>query len=447
MSADETFTTQSCAHRDAQLDQLLRSEGPINLPHAYEVMDQFELTGLVVALPVNVYHLLGYWPQLANTRVDQPPTTFVLLSRDERQQPRLVTSRFIYYYTYVDGGYTRDLPIYLYQEAVDRGPDEQITATGDKANSRSSIEFPDQEMAPLSVVEERRRKALDTVAAARETRSHAGTALVQAMRDLGLDRGRIAFDHPLIHAVCENHDITAELVPGDNMLRWIRLVKSPVEIELMRRAAAANADALTAVGEQIRNGATHAELRNLFEVEAARRGNRAVFLNVDRVSSEISNDVIHDGQVFFLDGVSQFRHYHGDYARTVFVGEPLAPARKAAAAVEHAWQAIREQLRPGISYSNIVELGREAVKKGGFDFRIGFGPHSVGLMHTDEPGIDCGGFYGKLDLTLRENMILSVDCPIMNTGVGGSAHIEDLMLITADGAEPIHEIGDAVVTI
>ena len=58
-----------------------------------------------------------------------------------------------------------------------------------------------------------------------------------------------------------------------------------------------------------------------------------------------------------------------------------------------------------------------------------------------------GGFYGKLDLTLRENMILSVDCPVMSTGVGGSAHIEDLMLITAEGAEPLHEIGAPVITV
>jgi Xaa-Pro aminopeptidase len=275
----------------------------------------------------------------------------------------------------------------------------------------------------------------------------AGGALVRAMRDMGLWKGRIAFDHLLTAAICERHGHPGELVPGDNILRWIRLVKSPLEIRLMRRAAAANVAAVDALGQSIRAGASHAELKQQFEIEAARRGNRALFLTVDRASSVLSDEVIRDGQAFFIDGVSHFHHYHGDYARTVFVGEPLPAARAAAQAVAHAWQAVREELRPGLTYTEIVALGQEAVRKGGFKLAIGFGPHSVGLMHTDEPGDDKGGFYGKLDLTLCENMVLSVDCPVLNTGVGGSAHIEDLMLITADGAEPLHDLGEPVITV
>jgi Xaa-Pro aminopeptidase len=172
-----------------------------------------------------------------------------------------------------------------------------------------------------------------------------------------------------------------------------------------------------------------------------------VFLNVDRVSSELSQDTIRDGQALFLDSVSHYRHYHGDYARMVFVGEPPPAAREAARAVAHGWSALREQLRPGLRYSQIGALGRDAVRKGGFDVAVGFGPHSVGLMHTDEPGEDAGGFYRKLDLTLQENMILSVDCPVLDTGLGGSAHTEDLMLITADGAVPLHDLADPVITV
>jgi hypothetical protein len=36
---------------------------------------------------------------------------------------------------------------------------------------------------------------------------------------------------------------------------------------------------------------------------------------------------------------------------------------------------------------------------------------------------------------------------VVETGLGGSAHVEDLMLITADGAEPIHTISDHLVTV
>jgi Xaa-Pro aminopeptidase len=226
------------------------------------------------------------------------------------------------------------------------------------------------------------------------------------------------------------------------------MVKSPLEIALMRRGADANAAAVDAVIAQARAGADYREMRRLFDVEAARRGNRSVFMTIDRVSSALpTRDRIMDGTSLFFDGVSHFQNYHGDYARTVFVGEPSAEARRAARTATMGWESIREQLRPGLRYSDIGALGQEVLRQTGAADHVTFGPHSVGLMHTDEPGTEMAGFYGKADLVLEENMILSIDCPSLATGIGGSVHIEDLVLITRDGAETIHRIGDHVITI
>ena len=428
----------STPDRDDELDRLLRRSGPMNLERAYEVMAQFDLEGLVLGDPLNVFHALGYWPQIGLTRAGQPPSSFALLSRRPGSAPGFVTTRFIHYYTWADGRFERELETWLYEEAGDGG-DETAVAEFNM--------FPDRGLAPLTAIEQRRRDALARVPPERRTVRDAGAALVRAMQGLGLWQGRVAFDHPVIAAVCERHGHPGTTVAADNILRTIRLVKSPLEIQLMRRASVANIAAVHAVIGQLRAGASYADLRRGFDVEAARRGNRAVFLTVDRVSSELSDERVRDGQSLFIDGVSHFRHYHGDYARTVFVGEPDRAAKHAAAAMIHGWRAVREQLRPGLRYSEIVRLGREAVRKGGFDAAIGFGPHSVGLAHTDEPCDDAGGFYRKTDLVLRENMILSVDCPVLATGIGGSAHMEDLMLITAQGAEPIHDLSDSVVQI
>ena len=40
-------------------------------------------------------------------------------------------------------------------------------------------------------------------------------------------------------------------------------------------------------------------------------------------------------------------------------------------------------------------------------------------------------------------MILSIDCPLSETGRGGTGHLEDLVRITASGAEPIHTVQPA----
>lgn len=430
------MNTSAAIPGDLELDAQLRRGGPMNMARAIEVMEQFDLQGLVLGDPLNVFHAIGYWPQIALTKAGQPPGSFVLLSRDPARAPGFVTTHFIHYYTWADAGFEQPLEIWLYSEAGDDGLDLAMAAPEQCA---------DRGLAPLTPVERRRRAAQQAVSGARATSHDAGAALVKAMRGLGLWQGRIACDHPVIAAVCAHHDRPGVVIDADNILRHIRMVKSPLELLLMRRASQANMRAVQSVAASVRAGASYRDLRQVYAEQTAQLGNRVTFLTVDRVSSELSDERIRDGQTLFIDGVSHFRHYHGDFARTVFVGEPTVAAERAARAAIAGWNAVREVLRPGIRYSDIVNAGLKAVQGNGYAGRVGFGPHSVGLMHTDEPGEDAQGFYRKADLVLQPNMVLSVDCPVMDTGIGGSAHLEDLMLITANGAEPIHDILEPVI--
>lgn len=421
-------------------DSLLLTElgqrGPINLDRAVAVMERHGLDGLVIGQPVNVFHALGYWPQIARTRAGQPPGTFALLARTRPDQWGLVTSRFLHEYSWADGRSRDDVGLWLYDALGDAG-DAPLMPAGPL--------FVDRGAAPLSPVEHHRHVVAAQAAATRPHLPDSGAALVAAMRDMGLWQGRIGYDEPVIAEVCQRHDRPGQLVSALNALCEIRLVKSDLELALMKRAAAANVAALDATAKAVRAGASHRELQDLFRTEAARRGNSAVFLNVDRVSSDHSQQRIVEGQTLMIDGVSHFLHYHGDFARTVFVGEPLRSAARAAEAAAFGWQAVRERLRPGLRYSEICAIGAEAVRKAGYDAIIGFGPHSVGLAHTDEPGEDHGGFWRKPDIMLEAGMILSVDCPVMDIGIGGSAHCEDLVLITETGCEPIHPLHDPVI--
>jgi len=425
------------AEDDALLAALAQC-GPINMARAVEVMERHGLDGLVLGQPVNVYHALGHWPQIARTRTGQPPGAFALIARARPDQWGLVISRFLYHYTWTDGRARDDVAAWLFGELGD---------AGDMSPGALFPICPDRGAEPLSGIEAHRAAQAALVPPGRAAFRDAGAALTSAMRDMGLWGGRIGFDDPLIAEVAVRHDHPGELVRADNALREVRLIKSPLEIRLMRRAAQANVAALNAVGHAVRSGARHHELHALFGMETARRGNRAVFLNVDRVSSDLSRAELADGQALFIDGVSQFQGYHGDFARTVFIGEPTRAAARAAQAAAFGWSAVREKLRPGLRFSQIVQIGQQAVKAAGFDVQIGFGPHSVGLSHTDEPGEVHGGFWRKPDIVLAPGMVISVDCPVLDSGIGGSAHCEDLVLITQDGAELIHSLHDPVIVV
>lgn len=431
--------TQSLlANGDALLNRLAEG-GPMNFARAQDVMERFGIDGIVVGEPLNVFHMTGYYPQIGLTRAGHPPTTLAILKRGELQ-PVVITSHFIFYYSFADGGSRGDIRAYLFEAADDIGDAQRTGADPAFFASRGDV--------PLTNVERRRREQTDRILTAETLFQRSGAALAEALRDLGLWNGRLAYDHDVIRQVSERRERPGALVPADNILRWIRTVKSPLEIELMKQGASANAAAVEAVIASVKAGAGYRDIRRLYEVEAARRGNRPVFMTIDRVSSSLPSDyAVQEGQSLFFDGVSHFSNYHGDYARTVFVGEPTAAVRREADVAVRGWQAIREALRPGMRYTEISRIGREVLEKTGAASSVTFGPHSCGLMHTDEPAAEMGGFYGKQDLVLEENMILSVDCPSLATGIGGSVHIEDLVLITPDGAVPIHPIGDYVITI
>jgi Xaa-Pro aminopeptidase len=101
-----------------------------------------------------------------------------------------------------------------------------------------------------------------------------------------------------------------------------------------------------------------------------------------------------------------------------------------------AWQEIRAQLKPGLRFSDISGIGKATVRKLGERLDYAFHPHSVGLQHWDQPRYDLNRT--PIDITLETGMVLSVDCPLLNAGVNGTTHIEDLVLITSQGAELVH---------
>ena len=418
--------------------------GPLfNRERAEKVLKEESLAGLIVAEPLNVFHLTGYWPQLGKMGFAAP--SMALLSADPQKPVALVMPQFLYYYVYADANFSGDVEPWVYTHRAVSGT--AIQGEYDEPAAGALHVYRDKGDVPMGELEMHRRAAVEAVAERHGVSAEREFAMVRAARALGMTRGRVGVDHMAIMAMLESSPLSVAAAPADNTLRKIRLVKSPREIELMRLAAQANAEAALAAAATVREGATTQELRAQFFSEAAGRGNAGVFMAIDRMITEVADFEFQEGAAFFVDCVSSGWHYHGDFARTIFLGEPARAMRDATRAMHIGWEAIREQLRPGLRYSEIPPIGQKAVRAAGLDFDIPFSPHSVGLTHTDEPGQDGRPYWVKDDLTLEPGMILSVDCPVLNTGIGGSAHMEDLSLITADGAEPIHTITDPVIVV
>jgi Xaa-Pro aminopeptidase len=394
-------------------------------------MAREQLDAFIVTHPANVFYLGNHWPTL--DRMGFRHSVFVIYPRDPARPVALVMMGFLLYYRYADDVELPNRVVFPYTNPV-AGAAETPDLEPPAAPTRMHRVLDEK----LLTTREKRRRAI--AESAQPTSAAPEWALAKAVRHLRLEKLRIAIDDPVIEALLSRRGIDAAFVPGEDALRRIRLAKSPTEIRLMRLAAQRNVDAATSTIAAVRSLGSTGALRARFFEEAAKRGNQGVFIVIDGSSSEIANDPIRDGMAFSVDCVSTFLHYHGDFARTIFVGEPHPLMRRCTTAIFTAWQDIRAQLRAGMRFADVQRIGRESLKKQGADFTVSFTPHSVGLFHTDHPRPSLTEGRSVQGLTLERNMILSVDCPVLDTGMGGTAHLEDLMLIGDDGATPIHDV-------
>lgn len=415
--------------------------GPrINFPQADKIMTQLGLDAIVVGGGVNLYHATGL--DLTAPRMGHTPGVYAVITRNDKQRLSLIAPAFLYYYTIAIDHRDQGYPAYVYTapeagESLSKGTVEPVAAKLSKFNDRGE--------AKLDFIESSRAQIVEKTMAKQPPSASMVFALRKALNDVGVTKGRIAVDLPPVHQTTAEAAPEATIVNADDALRKIRPVKSAVEIELMRQAAHNNAEAVKEAVRTMRAGADVRELRASYFAAVAMRGMRGVFMVIDRVSSPAYEAKFREGQCFSVDCVSEYAGYHGDYARAVFVGEPPASMKKVTAATGKAWDIVRESIKPGVTFSEVQAKGRAALKAMGADYNISFTPHSVGLYHADHVGDS--GLPPPADMTLEPGMILSVDCPLLEAGAGGSSHLEDLTLITKDGFESLNDIGDKIIMV
>ncbi|MDG2243165.1 MAG: M24 family metallopeptidase [Rhodospirillaceae bacterium] len=411
--------------------------GPrMNFEQADKIMAELGLDAIVVGSGTNLYHATGL--DLTATKMGHTPGVYAVITRREDQRLSLVAPAFLYYYTIAMDHRHFDYPAYLY-----RGPGEMVDDA--ELGMEDLPLYPDLQQAPLDDIESIRLSIVERAVQAEAARPSLTFALRNALKVTGVLKGRIAADvEPVMRSVLDATE-EATVVSADDALRRIRPVKSEAEIALMRYAAQANADGALQAAHAVRAGADVRELRAAYFAAVAARGMRGVFMVIDRVSSPTYEATLRDGQCFSIDCVSEYMGYHGDYARAVHIGETSKAMLQVSELTGKAWDHIRERIKPGAKFSEVRRMGKEVLSKMGADFTISFTPHSVGLYHADHVGN--AGSPPREDIVLEKNMVLSVDCPMGATGMGGSSHLEDLMLITDDGAQPINDTGSQTVMV
>jgi len=417
----------------------------VNRERATRIMKQAGIDAIICAVPRNIYYVTNYHPLLSKMGVDG--FTYAILPADDRIAPVLIEGQFGFYIAGAETA-TKDLvDVRLHTGFA------EADAAYMSQDLKSQLDAPAipsflpamQNWHALNGLEQNKRDK--TLAMSKDISASSHIALTKALIDLGLQRKSLAVDSASLKSILGRADISDVRTNGEHVLRRIRLQKTPAEITLMRYAAQANAEASLAAAKLVRDGANFQEMRQNYAAQCGERLLTPEFMVIDGVVPEMAQGEIKEGRSFLIDCVSHHQFYHGDYGRTVCVGEPTPEIQRATTALAQIWDGLLPRLKPGMYYNDITNIAAEIYATTETDAGHICNPHSVGLNHTDEPSVSDADYFVKDNLQLVEGMIISVDLPMTETGFGGSAHLEDLVLITKDGAELINDGADRVIIV
>ncbi len=288
---------------------------------------------------------------------------------------------------------------------------------------------------------------------ARETyASGIGEACRRALADLSLDRARVAFDDLRFGRQLGLDAL--QVADGYDPLMYARAVKTPAELNLLRRATRLNQRAIERTVASWQRGMTWREFNRAYHRAVIdlggfvrdpgamvwghpRGADAAITLQTGLEDYELA-----PGTHVLFDCHGTLDLYCWDGGKTWVVdGEPQGGARTAAKATATAAQAVLEAMKPGVKVSELQAVGRAAYRRAGASDpeRAIIFFHGLGLSHMDIEQVRADGT-PNVDWVLEEDMVV----PLHVLYPGGERErvwVEEVARVTPQGGEAFFDWG------
>jgi len=259
---------------------------------------------------------------------------------------------------------------------------------------------------------------------------------------------RLAFDDA--HMSVKDHARLAgmlragiELVPAGGAIEALRAVKDADELEAIRAAARLADDALTEVLGRGLVGRTEREVALDLEFTMRRMGAQAASFPPIVAAGEhgalphaTPREVpIPAGTLCVVDWGAQLDGYASDCTRTYATGDTDPRDAQVYALVLDAQEAALEAVRPGPTGRELDAVARSIIDAAGHAEHFGHGlGHGVGLDVHEGPRLSKQG-----ETALAAGMVVTVEPGVYVPGAVG-VRIEDLVIVTEDGAEVVSSL-------
>jgi len=273
-----------------------------------------------------------------------------------------------------------------------------------------------------------------------------------------------------------------QIVDISGLIRQVRMIKSPWEIEMMRRAAAISRVVADAVPKHLREGITELELSAELELEARKAGHLGLIrlrsFNMDMYFGHIlsgpeaavpsyadsptggsgmspafgqgpSDRSIGSGEIVSVDTMLNHNGYLNDQTRNYSIGPPHARLQDAYRFILEIHSRFRQAAKPGAVTGELYDEVWDWAEEGGWsdyfmgygDTRVTFVAHGLGLEVDELPFIA-----QRQKLVLQEGMTFAFEPKIIIPDLG-IAGLENTYLVTANGLESLNTAAEELMVL
>ena len=294
---------------------------------------------------------------------------------------------------------------------------------------------------PDDYVQSTEKHPMDYVAGVLEARGWGGLRI-------GVEKDAYYFTAACL-ASLERNLPNATFVDATGLANWVRIVKSPAELEYMRRAARiverVMATAFDAVSPGVRQCDAAAAIYHA-EISGTPEFGGDYTALVPMLPSGVGTSTPHltwtdapfvEGEATILELAGCHRRYHCPMARTVFLGTPPQKVADTAAVVVEGLEAALDAVEPGMTAEAVEAVWRATIARHGIvkDSRIGY---STGLNYPPDWGEHTISLRPGDKTVLEPNMTLHMIPGVWFDDWG--IEISECFRVTETGAEPLADV-------
>ncbi len=233
------------------------------------------------------------------------------------------------------------------------------------------------------------------------------------------------------------------VMDATDLIGDIKLVKSPAEIEYVRKAGVILDQGMETCVKSIAAGKTEreisADIHHRLMVEGSDiQASPMNFLSGPRSAfahGEPSDRILESGDFMHIQFGAHYRKYCVTIGRQLCLGEPTQRMRDVYQTVRDAGDAAIAEMRPGASARTPHEIAKKVIADGGLDkYRLHFTGYAVGAAFAPswiEPLI----VDSESEYTFKPGMVVAIEPPVFGLEDGLGVRLIDNVLITETGCE------------